>query len=912
MVDQHLNKKRGKNTTDDDSRSSIKKQIFCSTCKMEFASQEDLQKHMETKRHKYAGHLSQNSSQKDDASQPLSDILVECKDQGVKMSADNRQFSVKVELGVKKTVTLKVTNQSSQLTFKLLSWGDLASERDYFQYIQPSQMCLSPGDEGTLQLKVCVSQVGELYRHVIFSFHAALPLRLTYIFHFSCSDSFVDDLKKDAIEPYRSQKPRFIPPPETVIKGVQLPRKSTDKLSKELPLKSYRAGKLLSYINRGFEDKGEKLNEQMRSEMKVLRSVLEEELAFSRYAKKLSTLLHCEEAQVEVELHKYDMIATMKRRGASSLVLEVPGLAENRPSVLRGDHILARILDKDGQIGTEEYQGFVHDVEQTRLVLGFHKNLLNIFQNDLEFHVQFVLNRMPLLLQHRAIETAEEEEQDMESLLFPSYDVVGVWGTFHDPAQPLSFYSVNPAPNKEQDCAIRHIVAGTSRPAPYIVFGPPGTGKTYTIVEAIKQVVKCFPHARILACAPSNSAADNIAERLYEHLDKDVLLRMNAASRNRRTIPQKLLDICNEDKSGHTIFPGKETLQKKRVIVCTLITAGRLASACFPPEHFTHVFIDEVSQATEPESLVPVINILSMTNRDKGGQLVLAGDPKQLGPVLHSPLARQFNLDESLMERLMRTLEPYKRFSKPKDGQYYDVRVLTKLVKNYRSHPEILIVPNKLFYDGELEPFADKSSREQLCGWDGLPNKKAPVVFHAVIGEDMQEAGSPSFFNPQEVSVVISYITKLVGMKISPQQKIEARDIGIISPYKKQVQKIRSQLTKLNIDDIMVGSVEEFQGREKKIIIISSVRSQPKFMQTDLKFRLGFLTNPKRFNVALTRAKALLVVIGNPTILSCDHNWRTFITYCNEMGYVREPQLMTAMNEEYMEKLLDQMSITQQ
>lgn len=143
--------------------------------------------------------------------------------------------------------------------------------------------------------------------------------------------------------------------------------------------------------------------------------------------------------------------------------------------------------------------------------------------------------------------------------------------------------------------------------------------------------------------------------------------------------------------------------------------------------------------------------------------------------------------DESLMERLMRTLEPYKRFSKPKDGQYYDVRVLTKLVKNYRSHPEILIVPNKLFYDGELEPFADKSSREQLCGWDGLPNKNAPVVFHAVIGEDMQEAGSPSFFNPQEVSVVISYIKKLVGMKISPQQKIEAKDIGIISPYKKQV-----------------------------------------------------------------------------------------------------------------------------
>nr|KAG5690384.1 hypothetical protein BaRGS_002341 [Batillaria attramentaria] len=570
----------------------------------------------------------------------------------------------------------------------------------------------------------------------------------------------------------------------------------------------------------------------------------------------------------------------------------------------------------DGTLGDHEYQGFVHEVEQTRLILGFHQKLLDQFVPNMKFRVEFVNNRYPLKMQHRALELVEEQP-DMEHLLFPSYDTIGSWGNLiTDPSSPLTFYTRNPAPNDEQAKAIRHIVAGTSRPAPYIVFGPPGTGKTFTIVEAMKQVVKCLPEARILACAPSNSAADNMAEKLREHLSKDTLYRLNAASRAVSTIPDKIREFSNIDReTGQFEYPRRSELEKKKVIVCTLITAGRLVSARFLPGHFTHVFVDEASQATEPESVVAIAGLLDVSkDMDKGGQLVMAGDPKQLGPILRSPLARQWELDISLMERLMRNFPPFKRRQAPQGGEYYDSRVLTKLVKNYRSHPDILSPSNKLFYEGELLAYADPLLSERMCGWDTLPRTDMPVIFHAVIGEDMQEHNSPSFYNPQEISVLMTYIDRLVNKRSPKGTLIKEEHIGIITPYRKQVQKIRTELRKRKFEALKVGSVEEFQGQERLIIFVSAVRSQPSFLQTDMKFGLGFLTNDKRFNVAMTRAKALLVVIGNPNVLACNRSWKHFIDYCHTEGALRGQELLHSDDDSSLDelvKLWSQLAISQ-
>ncbi|CAG2195375.1 Putative helicase mov-10-B.2,Helicase MOV-10,Putative helicase mov-10-B.1,Probable RNA helicase SDE3,Probable RNA helicase armi,RNA helicase Mov10l1,Putative helicase MOV-10 [Mytilus edulis] len=206
---------------------------------------------------------------------------------------------------------------------------------------------------------------------------------------------------------------------------------------------------------------------------------------------------------------------------------------------------------------------------------------------------------------------------------------------------------------------------------------------------------------------------------------------------------------------------------------------------------------------------------------------------------------------------------------------------VTKLVDNYRSHPSILGLPSELFYHGELLVKADHHLTHRLCNWSMLPTKHFPVIFHGVRGTDLREGNSPSWFNPVETVQVIRY---LQGILNDPDVKVEPEDIGIITPYRKQVEKIRLLIDKLGMASIKIGSVEEFQGQERQVIIISTVRSSEKMIGFDKKHTLGFLSNPKRFNVAITRAQSLLIIIGNPYVLVQDEYWQSLIQYCIDHG----------------------------
>lgn len=220
------------------------------------------------------------------------------------------------------------------------------------------------------------------------------------------------------------------------------------------------------------------------------------------------------------------------------------------------------------------------------------------------------------------------------------------------------------------------------------------------------------------------------------------------------------------------------------------------------------------------------------------------------------------------------------------------------------SHESILETPSELFYDGELIPCADKEFRNAHVGWEHLPNTKVPIVFHGVAGADAREANSPSWFNVHEVEVVRDYVRHLLE---SRTHYIKTSDIGIIAPYQKQVQKIRSMLANHSFIDIpgrdlreiMVGSAEQFQGQEKRVIIISTTRSSKEYLNFDAKHALGFLTNPKRFNVAVTRAMSLLIVIGHPDVLVGCPNWRALLTYSHTRGAIRgEPIPASALSSE--------------
>uniref|UniRef100_A0A8D3CXF4 RNA helicase n=1 Tax=Scophthalmus maximus TaxID=52904 RepID=A0A8D3CXF4_SCOMX len=607
------------------------------------------------------------------------------------------------------------------------------------------------------------------------------------------------------------------------------------------------------------------------------RSLFKCTLNMKDYGRRLHLLLHLEEIQMEVDIRKYDLrdqTMTPDQSNKKLLALRVPGVAENRPSVLRGD-CLRVSKSEDTVEPITVYNGYVHRVELDSVKLGFAKRLLQTFISNMKFDVEFTINRFSLKLQHRAVDLATKHE--LKDVLFPSGAAVT-----DRPMPQLRMFNQQLENNAEQKAAVRCIVAGSSKPAPHLVFGPPGTGKTVTLVEAMNQVSRADPSAHILACAPSNSACDLLCERLMVHMDPHQVYRMYASSRDPRSVPKQLLVSVDG-----FVFPEKEILMKHTIIVTTMITAGRLVSGGIPVGHFTHVFVDEGGQAVEPECIIAIAGLL----HPEKGQLVLAGDPKQLGPIVRSRLALQNGLGLSLLERLMRHNDLYQTNA---DSGQYDTRFVTKLLRNYRSHAAILKIPNELFYENKLQVFADQGDRETYCNWEHLPKKGFPVIFHGVMGKDEREANSPSFFNVSEIEVLVGYLTKLVetqGKKGLPT--LAAKDIGIIAPYRKQVEKIQKALRSLSalsrwsdIKELKVGCVEEFQGQERKIIMISTVRSSINYVKMDKDFNIGFLSNEKRFNVAVTRARSLLIIVGNPVILNKDSTWEKFISYCvKEKGY---------------------------
>ncbi|XP_016372524.1 putative helicase mov-10-B.1 [Sinocyclocheilus rhinocerous] len=763
--------------------------------------------------------------------------------------------------------------------YTALHWIQYFTLEDSRRVTRNNPLRLEPSEKYEVTLRFKAEQIGVYPATLAFEFKentqpATHPFHIVRFIQAEYRSELAALLGPE--EPFRPKRLETYEPARCNIDEGDPPESSARNLLKfVVPLDYYTRP---SYISDLAEVLKGNRSSPRRQEQK---SLLESDLSFHNYMERFDLLLYLEEDQMRLDIKRYDKndVSMVKdHENKRLLVLELPGVSENRPSVLRGDHLLLTKSEEVQLSTVTKYKGYVHRVELDQVKLGFSRGLLDDFIDNMKFRVEFTVNRLPLRLQHRAVHMAVQHE--LRDVLFPvgSRDVT--------PASPttLRLFDQKLDNNHEQKTAVCNIVAGTSKPAPYLVFGPPGTGKTVTIVEAIKQVEKNIPDAYILACAPSNSAADQLCEKLItsEHVDSRKIYRLYASSRNPKVIP-KVLEKNSNVEGDTIIFPHKENLVCYKILVSTLVTAGRLVSGGFPVGHFSHIFVDEAGHAVEPETVISVAGLLNA----KTGQLVLAGDPKQLGPILRSPFAIKYGLGLSLLERLMTQNELYQ-----KGTTEYDSRYVTKLLQNYRSHPSILKIPNELFYDGELVACADKIISCQYCTWEHLPKSGFPVIFHGVIGKDERESNSPSFFNTSEIDIMIDYLKKLLLTQAKKGiAKISPKEIGIIAPYRKQVEKIRKAIKMhrelkscSGIEELKVGSVEEFQGQERKVIIVSTVRSDKKHIILDETFSIGFLKNEKRFNVAVTRAKSLLIMVGNPIILQTDANWGRFINYCIEKG----------------------------
>lgn len=160
--------------------------------------------------------------------------------------------------------------------------------------------------------------------------------------------------------------------------------------------------------------------------------------------------------------------------------------------------------------------------------------------------------------------------------------------------------------NAEQKSAVKNILERTSYPYPYILFGPPGTGKTKTLVEAIAQIYKQNEKSvHVLVCATSNSACDEVAKRLLKSIPSNQIFRMYAKTADTSDASTELLAASNFSKKVH-YYPDLKMLYQYKIVICTLTTAGRLSQAGINTKHFSYIFIDESGSATEPQTLIAI------------------------------------------------------------------------------------------------------------------------------------------------------------------------------------------------------------------------------------------------------------------------------------------------------------------
>eukprot|EP00163_Fabomonas_tropica_P032640 TRINITY_DN8299_c0_g1_i1.p1 TRINITY_DN8299_c0_g1~~TRINITY_DN8299_c0_g1_i1.p1 ORF type:complete len:1161 (-),score=257.62 TRINITY_DN8299_c0_g1_i1:2036-5518(-) len=653
-------------------------------------------------------------------------------------------------------------------------------------------------------------------------------------------------------------------------------------------------------------------------------------ISLSSYADKFRALVFLEEQAGLDQMKSYDQLDTNFCRTTSRLLwLKVPGLSEKRPSVMVGDQIRITLVSEARKKQDQAHIGIVHEITRDEVGIAFHAALHSKFIGNLareRINVRFIASRLVYRQRHHSLKQIAQHRGVLDRVMRPSK--VGVESGCDEGISVIN-YLENPL-NNEQQLACRIIMSMTGpaargvrnntdgtatappaaqRVAPFILFGPPGTGKTTTLVQTTLNILRTQPQARILITAPSNAAVDNFAERILAALDnsdkalpitRQSILRIQAYGRTGHPgISEGIKAISYRDKNdGSYSFPPLDIVNKARVIFTTCTMASCLPRVGLSADFFSYVIIDEAGQADEPEAMCSLIG-----NVGRRTQIVLGGDPKQLGPVCLSLPASDLGLSTSMLERMMQlplyqatrvagagdavstptskaAYERAKRKGIPRQRAGFDPLFVTQLTQNYRSHSAILSVPSRLFYNNTL---TSRAESDAVSRWQGLPNPDYPIWFQSVQGHETREKGSPSWFNVVEVEAVKKVVQDLMTDK-NIQPPVQESDFAIICPYRRQVLKVRQYLKRNGYNNINIGSVELLQGQEARIVIISTVRSSTEHDDADAKHHLGFLANPKRFNVSVTRARALLVVVGSATVLRFDPNWKTLIDECELNG----------------------------
>uniref|UniRef100_A0A5F8GGE6 Helicase with zinc finger 2 n=1 Tax=Monodelphis domestica TaxID=13616 RepID=A0A5F8GGE6_MONDO len=472
--------------------------------------------------------------------------------------------------------------------------------------------------------------------------------------------------------------------------------------------------------------------------------------------------------------------------------------------------------------------------------------------------IQFQIDRTVFGIWHQAIDALQDDK-----LVTPNMSACSL-PSLRPPPQELRG---NPK-QKQAISFITGIASPLSRVPPLLIYGPFGTGKTYTLAMATLEVMK-QPNTKVLICTHTNSAAD-IYIREYFHAyvtaghPEAVPLRVKSTeSFLNQTDPTTLQYCCLTDDRRFFRDPTQAELKQHRIIITTTTLSRSLD---VPPGFFSHILIDEAAQMLECEAIIP----LAYATRNT--RIVLAGDHMQITPKLFSVGDRK-SADHTLLNRL------FQYYQRENHELAFQSRVIFH--ENYRSTKAIISFVSRNFYVAKGNPI-------QASGQIPGHPEKHPLMFCHVAGTPERDITMTSWFNRAEIVEVIEKVQEFYSIWAYQWNSPDLKQICVVS-HGSQVKTLRQELRKKQLGEVAVENFENLPGREFRVIILSTVHTRDSLLSSSVP-HLEFFSEARVLNTVMTRAQSQVVAVGDAVALCsfgrCSKVWKHFIQECVEMRSV--------------------------